>query len=125
MNYRIQRMDGRYSYNQHFQYFASFNTSMTRGLGPLHFNLALQWMITTWGWSSEVRQYGDILQWVKNMSVLPLSTVKGSGLWEVYDTSMICNPHWSWTNQHRDLRIYMASDRELMVFQLAHPVDQK
>jgi hypothetical protein len=37
----------------------------------------------------------------------------------------VCNTHWSWTNGYNDLRIYVASDKELTFFQLAHPQDNK
>jgi hypothetical protein len=36
-----------------------------------------------------------------------------------------CNPHWSWSNSYQDLRIYVATEKELTFFQLAHPIDQK
>jgi hypothetical protein len=67
----------------------------------------------TYGWSAEIRQYADMHAWiVTNNRVL-----KG----QAAEIPAECNPHWSWTNGYDDLRIYVASDRELNFFQLRWP----
>jgi hypothetical protein len=48
---------------------------------------------------------------------------KASGILD--DLPAHCNPHWSWTYGYDELWIYVASQKELAFFQLAHPVDQK
>lgn len=122
MRYKVHRLDKRFSYCDHFQFYIGFTGKMINQLGPLDFNHALKWFYETYGWSAEIRQWGDMLRHVdvnhlihrqiskKNSSKSPLPEA--------------CNSHWSWTNGYDDLRIYVASDKELAFFRLAHPVDQ-
>ena len=125
MTYRIQRLDGRYSYRRWFQYYIGFRSSMVYDQGPLHFATIQRWFINTYGWSAEIRQWSDIYRW----TTMSLQTAAKS--WATENEVMknlpdVCNPRWSWTNgANNDLRIYVASDQELAFFQLAHPVDQK
>lgn len=123
MKYRVQKLDGRFSYNNMFQYCLGFEYAMSRDQGPLMFNHALRWCVQTWGWSAEIRQYHEISRWINRTVILlqPLTIGPKPGT----DLPRDCNPNWSWSNGFDDLRIYLASEQELAFFQLAHPNDQK
>jgi hypothetical protein len=90
----------------------------------MQFTQAQQWFSDTYGWSAEIRQWADIHRW----TAMRLQSLHQP--WQTEDRVLenlpaVCNRHWSWTNRATDLRIYVASDRELAFFQLAHSVDQK
>ena len=126
MKYKICRLDGRFSYRDYFEYYIGFSSRMTSGQGPLQFNHALKWFMDTYGWSAEVRDYMKIMQWTQGPTQtfwnhVNLARTAASVLTE---RSEHCNPYWSWTNGHDDLRIYVASSKELAFFRLSHPVDQ-
>ena len=121
MRYVIQRLDGRYSYRDWFEYYLGFSNHMSNRQGPEHYNNALKWFMETYGWSAEIRQYHKIMQWNGSMVINQLINRPGATM----TRSQHCNPNWSWTNSFGDLRIYVATDQELAFFQLAHPVDQK
>ena len=114
MKYRVQPLDRRFSYNDRFEILISFTVNSQDSV-ILDFNQALQWMIQTWGWSAEVRQYYEL--------------VKRQTLWGLLGQNNqlpeICNANWTWSNGFDDLRIYLKTQQELAFFQLAHPVDQK
>lgn len=116
MKYTTQTLDRRHKYHDRFRYYVKFGATMNGHLGALNFNYALQWMIQTWGWSAEIQQYTQITKWAKLKHMLQSTSL---------ELPPECNPHWSWTNQFDDLRIYLLSEAELSFFQLAHPVDQK
>jgi len=130
MKYTINKMDGRFTYRNLFEYYIGFSMRMAWNNGPANFDRSLQWFVSTYGWSSEIRQYTEIQRWIeinKNVSAqllkkstnttsLPTATNTG------FESS--CNPHWSWTNGYHDLRIYVRSEEELSFFMLANPVDQ-
>ena len=122
MHYTIQKLDGRFSYRHLFQYYVGFPGSMSNRAGPLHFNDALKWFINTYGWSAEIRQYDKIEKWVANSQLMSRQpSAFGLALGILTERPDHCNPHWSWTNGYEDLRIYVASDKELAFFQLANP----
>jgi hypothetical protein len=125
MKYEIAKLDGRFTYRDLFEYYIKFSNSMTRGHGPLHFNSVLEWFRDTYGWSAEIRQYNNMMSWttasrnvVNQFSYTRQSSVI---LCELPDC---CNSHWSWTNGYDDLRIYVATDKELNFFQLRWPCEQ-
>ena len=129
MKYTIQKLDGRHSYNNVFQYYIGFSGGMHNHRTPERFNEALEWFTQTYGWSAEVRQWMQIrehydvtnnfaFQLQKKFGNHPALVTKQQGI------PAMCNPHWSWTNGLEDLRIYVGSEQELTFFQLAHPVDQ-
>jgi hypothetical protein len=129
MKYTIQRLDGRHTYKNLFQYYIGFSNRMSNNQGPLNFTLAQKWFTETYGWSAEVRQYAEILEWsdIKNamnglmrrkFSGHPLLKNPGSGY--ASDIPEVCNSKWSWTNGYDDLRIYVASDKELSWFQISN-----
>jgi len=131
MKYTIQRLDGRYSHKDLFQYYIGFSNRMSRDQGPLNFGLVQQWFTETYGWSAEIRQYADILAWSdihNTMNGMIRRKFGGHPLFNpgpVSNIPEVCNPIWSWTNGYDDLRIYVRSDAELSFFQLKFPVDQK
>ena len=124
MKYSIQKLDGRYTYRNLFEYCIKFSNRMAVDHGPLQFNDALKWFFDTYGWSAEIRDHSKMQKWT-------MQTTAWLGNRQIQMASRIletlpdhCNPHWSWTNGYDDLRIYVASEKELAFFQLAHPVDQ-
>jgi len=120
MKYTVTRLDGRYSYRQNFEFYLGFTNSMTRQHGPLHFNNAMCWFAERYGWSAEIKQWHNIDRWTSTFKLgLPIASSI------LADPTPHCNPHWSWSNLHTDLRVYVATEQELAFFQLTHPVDQK
>jgi hypothetical protein len=124
MKYTIQRLDGRFTYRDWFQYYVGFSHQMSNDQGPLNFDHCLQWFVRTYGWSAEIRQYADIHRWVSmNQNVnqhMIKKFGKNIGILSTPDLPASCNPFWSWTNGYNDLRIYVKSDQELSFFQLAN-----
>jgi len=127
MKYTVLKLDGRFSFNDRFDYVLKWTNSMNRNQGPLWFNYTLQWCTSNWGWSAEIRQYYEILRWYSMNQSLGAGPLRlGPGHTKaVIEPPPECNLHWSWSNGFDDLRIYITSDKELAWFQLAHPVDQK
>jgi hypothetical protein len=124
MKYSLQKLDGRHSYHRFFQYYIGFSNSMSNNKGPECFSCAQRWFFQTYGWSAEIRQWNDIHRWY-NKSV-PFMTGRPIA-WATPTPDNLpdeCNPSWSWTNAYNNLRIYVATPRELAFFQLAFPVDQ-
>jgi len=116
VKYTVQRLDKRFNYFEWFKYHISFPARITINQGPLHFIEAQQWFIDTYGFSAEIRIWQEIKTHysMRNQFNLP----QGPGN---FDNSLplAVNNHWSWSNAYRDLRIYIASDRELSLFRLA------
>ena len=120
MKYTVIRLDGRYSYRQNFEFYLAFANTMTRQSGPLLFNDAMVWFTEHYGWSAEIRQWHHIERWTSKQKLgLPIA----SGI--LAASSVHCNPHWSWSNNHSDLRVYLATQQELAFFQLAYPMAVK
>lgn len=115
MKYEIVKLDGRFTFRELFEYCIKFSGRMGNSQGPLGFTQVQKWFFETYGWSAEIRQYADIVNWVNNNNRL----LRGNPL-ELPDE---CNPCWSWTNGYDDLRIYVKSDKELNFFQLKWPND--
>ena len=68
----------------------------------------MAWMIETYGYSAEVRDF----MWIRSM-------LQKRQQFNVPDTDVptFINPLWSWTNGSQTLRIYFATDKELSFFQ--------
>lgn len=113
MKYEIQRLDGRFTYRDLFQYTIKWPNRMSNRQGPINFTRVQKWFSDTYGWSAEVRQYADIRSWVETNNRF----MKGQAV----EMPEECSKHWSWTNGYEDLRIYVATDRELNFFQLRWP----
>ena len=124
MNYNIQRLDKRFTYNHWFKYLIGFPGRMSNRHGPLNFTRAQQWFTKTYGWSAEIRQYADIHNYYDNTNRLGMRISHSGVVAQLAEIPNECNPHWSWTNGYSDLRIYVATDQELAFFQLKFPVDQ-
>ena len=122
MKYEIAKLDGRFTYRDLFEYYIKFSNSMTRGHGPLHFNSVLEWFRDTYGWSAEIRQYNNMMSWTTASRNVMNQFPKATGI--LSELPDCCNSHWSWTNGYDDLRIYVASDRELNFFQLRWHCEQ-
>ena len=120
MIYTINKMDGRFSYRNWFEYCIGFAGNM---YGPVQFNQAVKWFTETYGWSAEVRQYANIHKWsaVNRQFSQTVKPILDADI----DIAEICSPQWSWSNGYNDLRIYLASDQELAFFCLKFPIDQK
>lgn len=122
MKYKIQKLDGRYAYHQWFQYYIWFSSSMNFNNGPLEFTKCQLWCFQTWGWSAEIRMWSDIH---RHYSVrTPMMRVNNGFVKKMPENlPNECNTSWSWTNGARgdNLRIYLATEKELAFFQLAHP----
>ena len=117
MKYKVNTLDGRFKYRKWFKYYIGFSTSMINDQGPMQFNRALQWFFDTYGWSAEIRQWSEIHRY--QTKTVPLMSVKGGWVQPPLENfSEMCNPLWSWTDSSYDLRIYLASDAELMLFKL-------
>lgn len=126
MKYKIVRLDGRHSYNHMFEYSINFPKSMLQDQGPLDYNDAMLWFLTTWGWSAEIAEYVAMETTVQNAHYLynTFSMMKAISVPSDESTLPVhCNPHWSWSNRYDDLRIYVKSGAELTFFQLRFPVD--
>ena len=120
MKYTVQKLDGRFSYREWFEYYIGFPSAMTNSQGPVHYNDVLKWFFEIYGWSAEIRQYSRIMQWTSNTYINTLMNQRhATGV--LMQRSEHCNPYWSWTNGYDDLRIYVNSGRELSFFALAHP----
>ncbi len=115
MKYDVIKLDRRYRMHKWFQWAISFSGRMSLNQGPLHFDAALNWCFRTYGWSAEIRQYEDIREWFgrTNPWLMPSDELS------MPDS---INPQWSWTNGIKgESRIYLASDKELSFFCIAHP----
>ena len=105
MKYSIKQLDGRYTHRAFFEYCAEFSRNQ---LGPLDFHNAMAWMIGTYGYSAEVRDWRHIRSTVEARQKFNIDT----------DIPTTINPQWSWTNGSQDLRIYFATDKEVSFFKL-------
>jgi hypothetical protein len=125
--YKIQKLDHRFNYHEHFEYYINFHRTSTRGSDALTFIKAQKWFEKTYGWSAEIRAWYQILAhcelqhtlsgWRKRQTITDLT-----GL----ETNDILNPAWSWTNGKTgtEYRIYCASEKEVAFFTLSSPLDQ-
>lgn len=124
MRYTVQKLDRRFSYKHFFSYYIGFSNRMSSGQGPLEFTRVQQWFSETYGWSAEIRLYQNIYEWASVSSTVPMMRVSGGWTRPApKHLPDVCNAHWSWTNGYDDLRIYVASDKELAMFQLKFPLD--
>lgn len=125
MKYDIVKLDGRFTYRDLFGYCIKFSNRMAVNQGPLQFNQVLEWFQQTYGWSAEIRQYDNMIKWIGN-SQLIMTQFRSGGLAKgiLSERPDCCNPHWSWTNGYEDLRIYLATDKELGFFRLRWPCEQ-
>lgn len=114
MKYKIRKLDGRYSYREYFKYCIVFPNVQLSYRYVEHFNNALQWFVQTYGPSTEIRMWKDILDHRNRF---------GAVLLDEEPLPEYVNFNWSWSNGYDDLRIYIKSEKELSFFKLANPVD--
>ena len=108
MRYQVTRLDRRHSYSGQFQYMLEFSKSTWSGTGVIDFDRSRRWMNRTWGWTQEVDTRSALISRHNN----PTNHT-------VQDTDI--NPHWAYSVEYRDYRIYLAGESELNWFVLSHP----
>lgn len=108
MQYKIIRLDRRYSYRDEFDYMIefmrarSYTFSATNTSGVLAFDRARRWFNQTFGWSQDVITRGAMI-------------TNGAEMDEI-------NTRWAYSVAYDQYRLYVASDQELQWFVLAHPL---
>jgi hypothetical protein len=108
MKYLVTRLDRRYSHSGVFDYMLEFSKNTRgNGTGVLDFDRARRWMNRTYGWSQDV-EIQSAIKWLG--SVRPDVTVQVEDM----------NQYWAYSVAYKDYRIYLASEKELTFFQLAH-----
>jgi hypothetical protein len=111
MQYKIHKLDGRYTHREYFAYTIVFSPQMApNNKGVLWFNNVLQWFTRTYGHSCEIRMMISMLRYHHSFGGLLDDTALPEHV----------NFKWSWTNGYDDLRIYVKSDKELNFFKLSH-----
>ena len=111
MRYKTTKLDGRHANRNLYQYvieFGKFNYH-NHQTGVLDFHKALQWFNRTWGFSVAVDLQQQIVK----------DTVAVTGRSDAWSHSDM-NPHWAYSSQYRDFRIYVRGDEELAMFELVH-----
>ena len=106
MKYKIVKLDGRHSYSKIYRYSIEFPKG-TYSSGVLEFDRARRWFNRTYGWSQDVKTQDEIAEQLNRR--VPESH-KSDDL----------NLLWAYSTEYRNYRIYVASDKELMFFELAH-----
>lgn len=107
MNYKITKMDGRYSRFE-YQYIIEFRKSAQTGTGVLDFDRSRRWFNQTFGWSQDVETRQTMLQNRKHYG-------------DLYQPDDI-NPVWAYAVKYGDYRIYVDGDKTLNWFVLCHPI---
>jgi len=106
MNYKIVQLDGRHAWSKIYRYTIEFPKG-TYSSGVLEFDRARRWFNRTYGWSTDVRTQNEIAEQLNDR--VPSS-----------HQSDDLNLAWAYSTEYRNYRIYVASDKELMFFELAH-----
>lgn len=116
MHYKIRKLDPRYNYYEWFEHVISFSDKIAVHQGPLHFIEAQKWMIDAYGFSAEIRIWQEIKT---QYAMRQKFQVNGPGVFSSGLPDSV-NPHWSWSNGYNgELRIYLASNKELSAYKLA------
>ena len=106
MKYTVKKLDGRFAYNNHFEYCIEFPRNQ---FGPFDFHHAMMWMITTYGYSAEVRDFMQIRSMLAKRQQFKVPDS---------DTPEFVNMNWSWTNGAENLRMYIKDEKILTLFKL-------
>jgi len=106
MKYEIVKLNGRNSWSKIYRYTIEFPKG-TYSSGVLEFDRARRWFNRTYGWSTDVKTQNEIAEQLND-------TVPSS------HQSDDLNLQWAYSTEYRNYRIYVASDKELMFFGLAH-----
>ena len=123
MKYKVHRLDKRFSFHDHFEFYIGFTNRMSNQQGPLYFNRAQRWFTETYGWSAEIRQWADMLAWSDTNRLIAKQGFGTKLSNPSVNKCQDCNEYWSWTNGYDDLRIYVKSDKELNFFLLRWPCE--
>ncbi len=107
MNYQIVKLDGRHAWSKIYRYTIEFPKG-TYSSGVLEFDRARRWFNSTYGWSTDVKTQNEIAGHL-NATRVPATQVPED-----------LNMAWAYCTEYRNYRIYVASDKELMFFELAH-----
>ena len=107
MKYQVTKLDHRYSHRGSFAYVLEFSKNTWPGTGVLDFDRARRWMNRTWDWGQDVETRTAI----KRCKMLNPDVA-------IQDADI--NQHWAYSVAYKDYRIYLASEKELTFFQLAH-----
>jgi len=106
MNYEIVKLNGRNSWSKIYRYTIEFPKG-DYSSGVLEFDRARRWFNRTYGWSTDVKTQNEIAEQLND-------TVPSS------HQSDDLNLQWAYSTEYRNYRIYVASDKELMFFELTH-----
>ena len=106
MKYEIVKLNGRNSWSKIYRYTIEFSKG-TYSSGVLEFDRARRWFNRTYGWSTDVKTQNEIAEQLNDM--VPSSHQPED-----------LNLHWAYSTEYRNYRIYVASDKELMFFELVH-----
>ena len=106
MNYKIVQLDKRHNWRKIYRYSIEFPKGVFSS-GVLDFDRARRWFNRTYGWSQDVRTQNEIAGQLNDR--VPESH-------EPDDINLL----WAYCTEYRNYRIYVASDKELMFFELAH-----
>jgi hypothetical protein len=105
MNYNIVQLDKRHSWHKIYKYSIEFPKGAFSS-GVLEFDRARRWFNRTYGWSQDVRTQNEIAGRINRR--MPESQQE--------DLNLL----WAYSTEYRNYRIYVASDKELMFFELTH-----
>jgi hypothetical protein len=108
MRYQVTQLDQRHSYRHQFEYMLEFSKSTWAGTGVIDFDRSRRWMNRTWGWTQEVDTRSALITRHSNPDN---HTVQAEDI----------NPHWAYSVEYRDYRIYLAGESELNWFLLSNP----
>ena len=106
MNYKIVQLDKRHNWRKIYKYCIEFSKSRYSS-GVLDFDRARRWFNRTYGWSQDVRTQNEI---AGQLNIQDYKNHQQEDL----------NLAWAYCTEYRNYRIYVASDKELMMFELVH-----
>ena len=106
MNYEIVKLNGRNAWSKIYRYTIEFPKGAYSS-GVLEFDRARRWFNRTYGWSQDVRTQNEIAGQLNRQ--VPESHQQED-----------INLQWAYSTEYRNYRIYVASDKEVMFFELAH-----
>ena len=107
MKYDIVKLNGRSdNWSKIYRYTIEFPKG-DYSSGVLEFDRARRWFNSTYGWSTDVETQNEIAEQLNDQ--VPSS-----------HQSDDLNLQWAYSTEYRNYRIYVASDKELMFFELAH-----
>ena len=110
MQYKITKLDARYSFKDKYTYLIEFSQlSWGNGTGVLDFDRSRRWFNQAFGWSQEV-----VIQ--KDIQLIKLDPSRTE---HVNDNDV--NTNWAYSTEYRDYRIYVKDSSVLNWFVLSHP----